>query len=235
MSKLNELIAQAVASIDTTSITARLAEQTADADRIAGASNRAQVRLAEIVTELAAEKTASADKVTAALLDGASAFDAVATGPTREQLESEREVLREALRNLRDQGSAVRAAVDEISNRVCSEIGEATEEIADGLVTAAKASAAELIETLVAISALAAVTRNHSRAAHSAQRILAGLMADDWLLHRATLVAVPDQIREALAPIAALPGIRTSIPAHVVPYDPAPLVLASGMMARGRS
>ena len=124
MSGLAEMIDRAIASVDRDGLSARQSALDAERLQIDQAIAQAEARIAGLAGELAAEAPASS--VAQALLAGDSAGEAVALAPNRARLVEEREVLIEALRELRAKRDANRYGIGELANEARCAIGEAT-------------------------------------------------------------------------------------------------------------
>jgi hypothetical protein len=224
------MIDRAVASVDRDGLSARKSALDAERLQIDQAIAQAEARIASLAGELAAEAPASS--VAQALLAGDSAGDAVALAPNRARLVEEREVLIEALRELRAKAEANRYASGELANEARGAIGEATKPALAELLALAKAEAAALVGTLGAIHALSWATGCHVTERSGVARIAAGLMAGGLVTVDGLAIA-PDA-RAAVQPLAALPCIGAAIPDRIEPASGPNIGLIAGLVASQR-
>ncbi len=232
MSGLAATIDRAVASIDRDGLSARQSALDAERLQIDQAIAQAEARIAGLAGELAAEAPASS--VAQALLAGDSAGEAVALAPNRARLVEEREVLIEALRELRAKRDANRYGIGELANEARCAIGEATKPALAELLALAKAEAAALVGTLGAIHALSWATGCHTAERSGVARIAAGLMAGGLDLVTVDRLAIAPDVRAMVQPIADLPGIGTAVPVRIEPESGPNIGLAAALAASQR-
>jgi hypothetical protein len=224
------MIDQAVATIDRDDLDARKGALDAERLQIDQAVARAEARIASLAGELAAEAPASS--VAQALLAGDSAGEAVALAPNRARLVEEREVLIEALRELRAKAEANRYAIGELANEARCAIGEATRPALAELLALAKAEAAALVGTLSAIYALSWATGCHTAERSGVARVAAGLVAGG--LVTADQLAIAPDVRAMVQPIAELPCIGSAVPDRIEPASAPNIGLIAGLVASQR-
>ena len=232
MSGLAAMIDRAVASVDRDGLSARHGALDAERLQIDQAIAQAEARIASLAGELAAEAPASS--VAQALLAGDSAGEAVALAPNRARLVEEREVLIEALRELRTKVETNRYAIGELANEARGAIGEATKPALAELVSLAKAEAAALAGTLGAIHALSWATGCHTAERSGVARVAAGLMAGGLNLVTVDQLAIAPEVRTMVQPIVDLPCIGSAVPDRIEPANTPTIGLIAGLVASQR-
>jgi len=226
------MIDRAVASIDRDGLSARQSALDAERLQIDQAIAQAEARIASLAGDLAAEAPASS--VAQALLAGDSAGEAVALAPNRARLVEEREVLIEALRELRAKAEGNRYAIGELANEARRAIGEATKPALAELLALAKAEAAALVGTLGAIHALSCATGCHTAERSGVARVAAGLTAGGLDLVTVDQLAIAPDVRAMVQPILDLPCIGSAVPDRIEPASAPTIGLIAGLVASQR-
>lgn len=197
-----EQTAQALAALDFTAENQQIDELEAKIREHQAAIGRADERRREI-SKLLYENTRPDGKAVAeALLANASPVDAALAGPSREQMEAERASLQEGIRELTYSVQDLRSEIDRICSHAAAKTRDAAQPLADHIFNQARQAVAGLPSLYAAMVAVSDTTRASSYQSQQLREAIGAMHAGDGLLQYERIHQVPEEIVEALKPLA---------------------------------
>ena len=202
--------AQAIAALDFTAENEHIAELNAKIAQLQAAIDAAEARCTEISQTLLGHNQPSGHAVADALAANVSPSEAVEAEPSPDQLKTERESLRNAIRELRWRHEDAQTNLKQIGHASHSRAIQATRDLVDAIFDDARVSAERLADCFASITAIRAATRGHTREADFLTAVIQACMSNDLMPWHP--VAVPPDILKVLGQLEGHgPALRTAI------------------------
>lgn len=215
-------VALAIKAMDLSDENEAIGELEAEGTQIDLAIQRANSRIQEIAETIRARTTqgepiVDGAAVANALLADIAPSEAAAEGGSLSELEQERDALRMALRDLGTRKAAVFPAIQALKGAAFARLGPAVRPLVEMLAEEARIAGRQIIECYAALTAIRHATRHGYSEMMAAEAAVQGLVVDRGLFARSKELTVPDDILQALQPIAEKGAATPSAILRVVP------------------
>jgi hypothetical protein len=217
----DDVRADASAALDALDLTPereQVADLKRDIARIDEAIKDGNARLAKVRDHLAVysgpDKLAVADM----LLAGRKGGDVLdAAGRTQAELEEERTVLMDALRELRRRSDAASRRIEEVRRQAKRRVFDCLQPLIAAIEQDARAAAQQVVESFTMLRAISLLTDRGIEGARLGEKVVSAILGPPGLVPRTRYLDVPDDIQALLRRLEEKGGdLRITAPSSVV-------------------